>query len=526
MPSPTTSAAPPVLFDPSDLAPIAARLREPCTIVEQQTPTGARRGVAPGPVSGPYQTVGTLPALYPEWLGDRSFQDAHGVRFPYVTGAMANGIASVELVIAAARAGFLGFFGSAGLSIPRVEEAFARLDAALGDTPYGMNLIHSPHEPDLEQAVVDLYLTRGVTNVSASAYMGLTKMVVQYAYTGVSLSPDGKIQRRNALFAKISRPEVAERFLRPAPEAMLQQLKSEGRLTDEEVTLARRLPVAEDITVESDSGGHTDNQILTAVFPTVAQVKTAVCAELGYERPVRVGAAGGLGTPDAVAAAFSLGAAYVVTGSVNQAAIESGLSARGKALLCQAAIDDVMMAPAADMFEMGVKVQVLKRGAMFAVRAHRLWDTYRAYASIEHIPEQERLALEKEIFQDTLANVWAGTEAFFAKRDPSQNVRAQKEPKHKMALCFRWYLGQASKWAIAGDEGRALDYQIWCGPAMGAFNRWVQGSFLQAPEARTVEQIGKNLLEGACVIKRAFDLRAAGLPVPDAAFRVTPHKLA
>ena len=78
--------------------------------------------------AGSYPCLGVLPALYPEWLGDRGFLEAHGVRFPYATGAMARGIASEELVIAIARAGMLGFFGAGGLSLPRVEKAIA--DAA------------------------------------------------------------------------------------------------------------------------------------------------------------------------------------------------------------------------------------------------------------------------------------------------------------------------------------------------------------------------------------------------------------
>ena len=36
--------------------------------------------------------------------------------------------------------------------------------------------------------------------------------------------------------------------------------------------------------------------------------------DYGYARPIRVGAAGGLGTPESVASAFALGAAYVLTG--------------------------------------------------------------------------------------------------------------------------------------------------------------------------------------------------------------------
>ena len=94
-----------------------------------------------------------------------------------------------------------------------------------------------------------------------------------------------------------------------------------------------------------------------------------------------------------------------------------------------------------------------------------------------------------------------------------------------MALCFRWYLGLSSRWAIAGDAQRKLDYQIWCGPAMGAFNDWVKGSFLEPPASRTVVQIARNLMEGAAVITRAHQLRTYGVPVPTTAFRFAPRPL-
>ena len=70
---------------------------------------------------------------------------------------MANGIGSVEIVEAMGRHGFLGIFGSAGLPLGAVEQAIDRIQRGLGDSiPYGMNLIHSPGEPELEAAVVDL----------------------------------------------------------------------------------------------------------------------------------------------------------------------------------------------------------------------------------------------------------------------------------------------------------------------------------------------------------------------------------
>lgn len=519
----------PLLVDGEGLATAAARCRETAFVVQERA--SGKVGVA---FSGGLSSssagdalLAALPPLYPEWLGDRSFMEVHGTRFPYVAGAMANGIATVEIVVEMARAGMIGFFGSAGLPRERVEHALDRIQATLGEDglPYGMNLIHSPHEPDLEDAIVDLYLARGVRRVSASAYMDLTPMVVRYALSGLREGPNGEVHRRNFLFAKISRPEVAARFMSPAPEALVRRLVEEGKLTADEARLAARVPVAEDVTVEADSGGHTDNQALLCVFPTVLGLRDEIARRHGYTRPIRVGAAGGLGTPSSVAAAFSLGAAYVLTGSVNQSAVESGLHESGRRLLAQAALGDVMAAPAADMFEMGVKVQVLKRGSMFAVRAHKLYETYRAYASLEAIPAEERARLERDVFQDSIENVWRGTYDYFQRRDPSQNARAEQDPKHRMALVFRWYLGQSSRWAIAGDDKRKLDFQIWCGPAMGAFNAWVKGSFLEAPENRSVVQIARNLLEGAAVVARAQQLRAYGAPVPPDAFLFAPRPL-
>lgn len=94
-----------------------------------------------------------------------------------------------------------------------------------------------------------------------------------------------------------------------------------------------------------------------------------------------------------------------------------------------------------------------------------------------------------------------------------------------MALIFRWYLFHGSRWAAEGTEDRRTDYQIWCGPSMGAFNAWVKGSFLESLEHRTVDQIARNLLEGAAVITRAQLLRSCGVPVPAAAFQYRPRPL-
>ena len=206
--------------------------------------------------------------------------------------------------------------------------------------------------------------------------------------------------------------------------------------------------------------------------------------------------------------------------------VESGLGAGARAMLAQASMADVIMAPAADMFELGVDVQVLRRGTLFAIRAKKLYEIYRAYPSLEAVPAAERAKIEKDMLRASFDEAWASTRAFWSSRDPSHVARAESDPKHRMALVFRSYLGLSSRWAIDGVSERLTDYQIWCGPAMGAFNTWAAGSFLEAPERRTAVQVALNLLEGAAVLTRAQQLRTFGLAIPPSAFDFRPRPLA
>lgn len=510
----------------SGLANILAQPRQSLAILA--APNGSRTASvdARRMRDSPDSVIGTLPPMYPEWLGDRTFAATHHARFPYVAGEMANGIASARMVTEMARVGMLGFFGAGGLDLTQVGESVGALTAELADRRnWGVNLIHSPNEPAVENQLAGLFIEQRVPAICASAFTDLTPAVVRCAVSGLTAGPDGRIIRRTRVFAKVSRPEVAQRFMSPAPADLLDHLRDHDLITASEARLAAGVPVAGDVTVESDSGGHTDNRPFGALFPAIIGLRDTCQRRFRYAAPIRVGAAGGIGTPDAVAACFAAGAAYVVTGSINQAAVESGLSDAGKSMLAQADVADVAMAPAADMFEQGVTLQVLSRGSLFAGRAGLLYRLYREHASLDEIPAELRVRLERDIFRASLADIWAETASFWSRRDPAEVDRANADPKHRMALVFRWYLGQSSRWAISGDHERRADYQIWCGPAMGAFNRWTAGSFLAAPAHRTVVQIGLNLMEGAAVLTRAHQLRTVGVHVPPEAFTFVPRPL-
>ena len=460
----------------------------------------------------------------PEHLGDPCFCAELGIRYPYIGGSMAKGISSAKISEELGQAGMLGFFGAAGLPLHEVEAAADRLIKSPDKMPFGFNLIHSPHEPDLENALVTLYIKKGIRLIEASAFLALTLTLVRYRLHGICRLPDGTIHAPNRIIAKVSREELAARFFSPPPEKFLKELLSRGEITAEQAVLATKIPMAQYVTAEADSGGHTDNRPAIALFPTIKSLAERMSRELGYECRLMVGLGGGISTPASAAAAFAMGAAYIMTGSVNQACIESGTSDIVREMLTETRQADVTMAPAADMFEMGVTVQVLKRGTMFPMRAAKLYEIYRNFGSLEEIPPQEMEKLEKTMFLIPLAEIWKDTRAYFQKRDPKQVERAERDPKHLMALVFRWYLGQAAHWAKDGNPSRKMDYQVWAGPSMGAFNEWVAGSFLAKADQRKVVTVARNILYGAALLSRAAMLRSQGIQLPAEAVKITPIK--
>jgi len=450
-------------------------------------------------------------------LGTAGFRETFGVRANYVAGAMAGGIASAAMVIAMARSELLCFFGAGGLPLEAVKAALTEIVEAVGDRPWGANLLHNPAEPAVEETTVDLYLERGCRFVSASAYMGLTPAIVRYRYAGIRSLPDGTIVCPNQVFAKVSRPEVARHFLAPAPEETLQALVKAGALTAAQAKLAAGVPMADAVTCEADSAGHTDRRALPVILPLIREQRDAAVAEHGW--PIFIGAAGGLGTPAALVAAFAMGADYVLTGSVNQPTVEAGTSKAAKVMLAEASMSDVASGPAPDMFELGASVQVLSRGSLYAQRAKRLYETWRGSDDWSSVPDKDRARIEKQILRRPFDEVWGDCVDYWGARDPKKLARAQRDGRMKMALVFRWYLGMTSRWARTGEIPRKRDFQIWCGPAQGAFNAWAAGGPLEALEARKVVAIADALLDGARTLERVHLLRAAGVATPPEAAR-------
>ncbi|KAF7787849.1 hypothetical protein PRUB_a2356 [Pseudoalteromonas rubra] len=443
-----------------------------------------------------------FPAITPQQLGATSFRADYGVKYAYVSGGMYRGIASSRLVIAMAQAGLLSFFGSGGLSVDVVEHALNEIQNTLTEGQrFGLNLVCNLTRPEQELALVELCLKRQVRCLEAAAFIRITPALVLYRLRGLTRNEQGQVVSANKLMAKVSRPEVASMFLSPAPDNIVTQLLAEKHITLEQAELSKHIAMCDDLCVEADSGGHTDQGMPAVLLPAMQQLRDTLSAQYQFNTAPRVGLAGGIGTPTSAAAAFMMGADFILTGSINQCTVEADTSAAVKTLLQDINVQDTDYAPAGDMFELGAKVQVLKKGVFFPARAQKLYQLYQHYPSLDAIPAAQRSQLENKVFKKTFNQIWQETSQYLHQQGRSAEVtRAEQEPKYKMARVFRWYFAHSMKLAFAGETQERVNFQVHTGPALGAFNQWVKGTALESWQQRHVADIAQQLMTATAAL--------------------------
>ncbi|MBW8688283.1 ACP S-malonyltransferase [Chitinophaga rhizophila] len=435
-------------------------------------------------------------------LGSEAFRKTYNTKYAYAAGAMFYGISSVAFVTRMANAGYMSYFGTGGLSITEVETAIKQIKAAVRPgQPYGMNLWHQAADPVAEFKLAALFVQQEIRFVEAAAYVGLSKAIVYYRLKGLQKDVNGNVTAVNKVMVKLSRPEVAQVFLEPAPEQLVRELVAEGFITAEQAEWASSFPMADDICTEADSAGHTDRRMPYALLPAMRKQRDDLQAIHQFRTPVRVGVAGGLGTPDTLAASFILGADFVLTGSINQCTVEAGISSAVKDMLQEMNIQDTDYVPAGDMFEFGAKVQVLKKGLFFPARATKLYELYKRYDAIEQIDTKDKTQLEERYFRRSLESVF---QEIKGQLPAAELEKALKTPKHKMSLIFRRYFSNSLQAALSGNADAKVDYQVHTSAALGAFNQWVKHTPLSTWRNRHGDELATLLMHGAAAWLQTF----------------------
>ena len=452
------------------------------------------------------QPCACVSAIAAETLGSESFRLDYGLKYAYLAGAMYKGIASKELVVAMGRASLMGYLGTGGMSFDEMESAIRYIQSELPHRQsYGMNFLCHPERPGIEERTIDLYLKYGISNIEVAAFTQITPSLVRYRLKGLTRNGNGMAKARTRVLAKVSRPEVAVTFMGPAPEAIVRTLVASGHLTTEEAELGQSLPVADDICVEADSGGHTDGGVAYALLPTILALRDKAIAKYRYAKRINVGTAGGIGTPQAAAAAFIMGADFILTGSINQCTVEAGTSEAAKDILEKISVQDTAYAPAGDLFELGSKVQVVKKGLFFPARGNKLYELYQRYNSLDEIDSETRKHIQERYFHRSFDEVWSEITAYYNRVYPEKIKAIEKSPKQRMASIFKWYFMHTSRLALEGRREQAVDYQIHCGPALGAFNEWVEGTKLQSWRNRRVAELAERIMQGTAeLLNRQF----------------------
>lgn len=435
----------------------------------------------------------------PGHWGNPLFKTRYRCKWNYYAGSMGDGVASVELVSAMGKANLLSIFGCAGLRAEQIEPYIQAIQARLGPRkPYGMCLISNIHYPAEERRQVELFLKYHIPVIEVAAFSSITEPLVYCRIKGLSVQGDRLVIPRR-IIAKCSHPGIARHFLTPPPIDLVQNLLQSGLLSEEEARLSQLIPMADDLALEADSGGHTDQGVAFALFPAILALKEEMKRRYRYQEEIMLGCGGGIGTPAAIVSAFALGADFVFTGSINQCTVESGAHEVVKDILSTVGFHDTAITIAGDMFEMGAKAQVVKKNSLFSLRSNQLYQLYQQYHSLDELPASVKRELETSYFKKTFEEVWGLVCQYKSQRNPEQIAEANENPRLKMALIFKWYFAHCGQVTRDGDIAEADNFQIFCGPAMGAFNQWVKGTRYEDWKNRHVHEIAELLMHEACV---------------------------
>lgn len=384
----------------------------------------------PAPVPAPATVPAPARSRRP---GSADVRARYDIGHACLAGSLDDGVSSPALLRRLAAAGVLGFYGAAGLEPHEI-------DAALNDvrdlSRYGMAW---PTAAD-QGAVADRYVRAGVRHVEVTApHTASARALARYRFGA---------GHRN-LLVRVGDPATAERFLRPA-----------------EGTAA---PLATDVAVTGDA---------PHLVPAVVALRDRLAPAAG------VGVAG-VGTPAAVAAAFALGADFVLTTSINQCTPEAATSDAAKDLLAALDVTDTRPAPGPDLFELGVRYPVARKGTLYAARAEHLYRLYLRHDSLEDLPPDDRAALEHTHFGTPLDRVW------------SELAAPARDARHRMALVFAEYCRRSTAAARRGVPGQRWNFRVPTGADMGAFNRHAAGGPLADWRDRHGDVITTELMDGA-----------------------------
>lgn len=329
-----------------------------------------------------------------------------GLTIPVIAAPMAGGATKPPMVIAASRAGSLGFLAAGYKS----SAALATEIAAVRDAsvPFGVNVFAPNPVP-----------------ITAEAYRRYAAEMQREADRYGLTLPADPIDDDDAFEAKIDMlrsdpvPLVSFTFGLPGPD-IIRALQDAGTAVLQTVTSRREAELAATASVDmlvvqgGDAGGHSGT--FTPDRRPQNVPLTQLVGEIVSAVTIPVIAAGGLGTPEAVAAVLGAGAEAVAVGTVLVRAEESGASAIHQAALADPTRTETVVTRAFT----GRPARGLR---------NRFTETYAdsaplGYPAIHHLTSPLRKAAAAAGEADAV-HLWAGTGFRYATTEPTAQILAR-----------------------------------------------------------------------------------------------------
>ncbi|MGH8862628.1 MAG: nitronate monooxygenase [Jatrophihabitantaceae bacterium] len=329
---------------------------------------------------------------------------ALGADLPVLAAPMAGGPSTVDLVVAAGRAGSLGLLAAGYKTAAQVAEQIAAVRAA--GVAFGVNLF-APNPVPVDPAAFHRYAA--AIQSDADPY-------------GIDLSGAVPVEDDDGWAAKLDLllsdpvPLAGFTFGIPTP-ATIALLHAAGTIVLQTVTSADEARHAADAGADvlavqaSAAGGHsgtlTPHRLppATPIADLVGQVAAAV--------PLPLVAAGGLGTADDVAAVLAAGAQAAMVGTVLLRALESGASATHRAALADPSRGETVVTRAFT----GRPARALRND--FTDRHGASAPS--GYPALHHLTSALRRAAAAAGDADRV-HLWAGTGYRHAREEPAADV--------------------------------------------------------------------------------------------------------
>lgn len=321
-----------------------------------------------------------------------------GCEVPLVAAPMAGGPSTPALVVAAARAGGLGFLAAGYKTVEALGAQIAEVRAA--GVPFGVN-VFAPNPVPVDPGDFRRYAAAIAPDAEA---LGLTTR------DAVPVETDDEWSAKLALLLADPVPVVSFTFAIPSA-AVVAALRKAGTTVVQTVTSAREAQAASHVDAlvvqASAAGAHSGTLTPATIPPEVPLAELLASVRAAVDHPLL--AAGGLATPADVKAALHAGADAAVVGTVLLRTPESGAVYKGP-------FDGFAGTVVTRAFT-GRPARALRNGFVARHTAHAPL----GYPAVHHLTSPMRKAAAAAGDLDRL-NLWAGTGYRHASTEPVATV--------------------------------------------------------------------------------------------------------